>query len=219
MERHFDQELAELKQELLRMSSLAEQSVVQALKALVTRDPALAQKVDSEDNSLDQLQIEIDNHCVKLLALFQPAAKDLRFVVMATKCTTDLERIADQAVNIARRVIKLCTEPELQPLVLIPQMAELTRGMIHDVLDAFVYEKPALAREIIDRDNEVDRLDREIYAHLTDMMIRDPLTVTRATNLISISHNLERIGDHVTNIAEEIVYLYEGQDIRHQHQP
>jgi phosphate transport system protein len=219
MERHFDQELADLKQELLRMSSLAEQSVVQALKALVSRDPTLAQQVDAEDNALDLLQVEIDNHCVKLLALFQPAAKDLRFVVMTTKFTTDLERIGDQACNIARRVIKLCAEPELKPLVLIPRMAELTRSMIHDVLDAFVYENPGLARQIIHRDDEVDALDHEIYAFLTETMIRDTQTITRAANLISIAHNLERIGDHVTNIAEEIVYLYEGQDIRHQHQP
>jgi phosphate transport system protein len=219
MERHFVQELAELKQELLRMSSLAEQSVVQALKALVNRDPALAQQVDAEDNALDLLQVEIDSRCVKLLALFQPTAKDLRFIVMTTKFTTDLERIGDQAVNIARRVIKLCAEPELRPLVLIPRMAELTRSMIHDVLDAFVYENPGLARQIIQRDDEVDALDHEIYAFLTETMIQDSQTITRAANLISIAHNLERIGDHVTNIAEEIVYLYEGQDIRHQHQP
>ena len=218
MERHFDQELADLKQELLRMSSLTEQSVAQALQALVTRDPVLAKTVDAADNALDQLQVEIDNRCIKLLALRQPTAKDLRFVMMATKLTTDLERIGDQAVNIARRVPKLCAEPELRPLVRLPRMAELTRSMIHDVLDAFVYEKPALAREVIRRDDDVDRLDHEIYESLTETMIADAQTITRAINLISIAHNLERIGDHATNIAEEIVYLYEARDIRHQHE-
>src|ERR1051326_6125067 len=217
-ERHFDQELAGLKEVLLRMASMAEQSVALSLKALITRDDAVALGVEIDDNEIDQLQIEIDERCMKMLALRQPTARDLRFIMMATKINTDLERIADSAVNIARRAQKLNTEPLLKPLVDIPRMGEIVRGMIHDALDAFVYEKIELARRIIPVDKEVDNLDRELHPELTEIMINDPTTVNRAVNLISIAHNLERIGDHATNIAEDIVYLYEARDIRHQHE-
>jgi phosphate transport system protein len=217
-ERHFDQELAGLKEVLLRMASMAEQSVALSLKALITRDDAVALGVEIDDNEIDQLQIEIDERCMKMLALRQPTARDLRFIMMATKINTDLERIADSAVNIARRAQKLNTEPLLKPLVDIPRMGEIVRGMIHDALDAFVYEKIELARRIIPVDKEVDNLDRELHQELTEIMINDPTTVNRAVNLISIAHNLERIGDHATNIAEDIVYLYEARDIRHQHE-
>lgn len=217
MERHFDQELAALKQDLLRMSSLAEQSVAKALKALVDRDNALAEQVDAEDTALDRLQVEIDNRAIKLLALRQPTAKDLRFIMMATKLTTDLERIGDQAVNIARRALLLNREPQLRPFVNTPRMAEIARGMIRDVFDAFVYEKPARARDVIGRDAELDRLDRQVHADMTEAMVANSGTVTRAIHIIAVAHNLERIGDHATNIAEEIIFLYEGHDIRHQH--
>jgi phosphate transport system protein len=218
MERHLDQELADLKQVLLRMASLAEQGVAQALKALVQRDDVLAKKVDADDTLLDQLQIEIDDRCVKLLALRQPTAKDLRFVTMAMKISTDLERIGDQAVNIAHRAEELNKEPLLKPLVDIPRMGDIVRGMIRDALDAFVYGRPDLALQIIKRDEEVDALNRQLHRELTSFMIEDPHTITRALNLMSVAHNLERIGDHATNIAEEIVYLYEARDIRHQHE-
>ena len=216
IERHLDQELADLKQALLRMAGLAEQGVAQALKALVQRDNALGAKVDADDNELDQLQIEIDDRCIKLLALRQPTASDLRFVTMSMKISTDLERIGDEAVNIAHRAEELSREPLLKPLVDIPRMAEIVRGMIRDALDAFVYEKPDLARQIIVRDEGVDNLNRQLHRELTSFMIEDPHTITRCLNLMSVAHNLERIGDHATNIAEEIVYLYEGRDIRHQ---
>jgi phosphate transport system protein len=218
MERHFDQELAELKQELLRMSSVAEQSVAQALKALVQRENALAAKVDSDDNILDQLQIDIDDRCIKLLALRQPIATDLRFITMAMKIATDLERIGDQAVNIAHRTEELNKEGLLKPLVDIPRMAEIAQSMIRDTMDAFVYERPELARQVIVRDQQVDSLNRQLHRELTSFMIEDPHTITRALSLMSVSHNLERIADHATNIAEEIVYLYEARDIRHQHE-
>jgi len=217
MERHFDQELAGLKEALLRMAGLAEQSVAQALKALVQRDDALAHQVDADDDRLDQLQIEIDDRCVKLIALRQPTATDLRFIMMATKISGDLERIGDQAVNIAHRAEELNKEPQLKPLVDIPRMADITRGMIHDALDAFVYARPEVALEIIKRDQRVDTLNHQLHRELTSFMIEDPHTITRGLNLMSIAHNLERIGDHATNIAEEIVYLYEARDIRHQH--
>lgn len=218
MDRHFEQELGELKEALLRMASLAEQSVAQALKALVQRDNALAQEVHVDDDQLDQLQIEIDDRCIKLLAMRQPMAKDLRFIAMAMKISTDLERIGDQSVNIAHRAEELNKEPLLKPLVDIPHMAEIGRGMIRDTLDAFVYEKPELARQIIQRDQQVDDLNRQLHRELTSFMIEDPHTITRCLNLMSVAHNLERIGDHATNVAEEIVFLYEARDIRHQHE-
>ncbi len=200
------------------MSSLAEQSLAKALKALVDRDDTLANQVEEEDNALDRLQVEIDNRCITLLALRQPTAKDLRFLMMAAKLTTDLERIGDHSVNIARRALKLTQEPQLRPYVNTPRMAEIARGMIRDAFDAFVYEKPILARELIQRDKELDKLDRQVHADMTDAMIADSKTVKRAVNIINIAHNLERVGDHATNIAEEIVFLYEGQDIRHKHE-
>ena len=218
MELHFDQELTALEDTLLRMSSLSEQSVAQSLKALVQRDSALAEQVDKDDTQLDRLQMEIDERCVQLIALRQPKARDLRFLVMTMKIASDLERIGDQAVNIAHRVEELNKEPLLKPLIDVPRMAEIARGMIRDALDAFVYAKPDVARQAITRDDEVDKINRQLHRELTSFMIEDPHTITRCLNLMSVAHNLERIGDHATNIAEEVVYLYEGRDIRHQHE-
>lgn len=217
MELHFDQELAALKEKLLRMSSRAEQSVAQSLKALVQRDTALARQVDADDTQLDRLQMEIDERAIQLIALRQPKARDLRFLVMTMKIASELERIGDQAVNIAHRAEELNREPPLQPLMDIPRMAEIARGMIHDALDTFVYEKPDAAQAIIRRDDELDQLNRQLHRELTRFAIEDPATITRCLNLMSVAHNLERIGDHATNIAEEIVYLHEARDIRHQH--
>lgn len=216
MELHFDQELTEVKDMLLRMSSLSEQSVANVLKALVQRDDALARSVDENDTQLDRLQMEIDERCIQLIALRQPKARDLRFLVMTMKIASDLERIGDQSVNIAHRAIELNKEPLLKPLIDIPRMADAARGMVHEGLDAFVYEKPDIARALVKRDDEVDMINRQLHRELTSFMIEDPHTITRCLNLMSVAHNLERIGDHATNIAEEVVYLYEGRDIRHQ---
>lgn len=218
MERHFDQELEDLKMALLRMAGRAEEQVAQALQALTRREDARARKVEADDNALDDLQVEIDDRCIKLLALRQPAAKDLRFVMMATKIATDLERIGDLAVNIAQEAERLNREPPLKPLVDIPRMAEIAQGMIRDTLDAFVNGKPDTARQIIARDDEVDSLNRQIHRELTSFMIEDPHTVTRALSLMTVAQNLERVGDHVTNVAEEIIFLYEARDVRHQHE-
>ncbi len=218
MDRHFDQELADLKENLLRMAAFTEQSVAQALKALVQRDDAMAKKVDADDAVLDKLEIDIDGRSVKLLALRQPTATDLRFITMAMRLSGELERIGDQAVNIAHRAEELNREPLLKPLVDIPRMAVHAQGMIHDSLDAFVYAKPQVAREVIKRDEKVDLLNRQLHRELTSFMIEDPHTITRCLNLMSVAHNLERIADHATNIAEDIVYLYEGRDIRHQNE-
>lgn len=217
MGQHFEQELAELKERLLLMSSLAEQSVAQSLKALVQRDEALAKKVDADDDALDRLQVEIDERCIRLLALRQPLARDLRLITMAMKISTDMERIGDQASGIARRAMELNAEPELKPLVDLPRMAEICQGMIRDVLDAFVYAKPDLARLVIQRDEDVDQLNKQLQRELTSYMIEDPGTITRSLLLMRVARNLERIGDHATNIAEEVVYLCEARDIRHAH--
>jgi phosphate transport system protein len=217
MELHFDQELTHLRDSLLRMSALAEQGVAESLKALVARDPALAQKVNAEDNQLDHLQMDIDERSIQLIALRQPKARDLRFIIVTMKIAAELERVGDQAVNIAHRAEEISREPLLKPLVDIPRMAELARGMVHEALDAFVYGKPDRARTVIARDEEVDSLNRQVQRELTSYMIEQPATITRALALMNVARHLERVADHATNIAEEIVYLYEARDIRHQH--
>jgi phosphate transport system protein len=218
MELHFDQELAGAKELLLRMSSLAEDAVALALKGLVGRDDALAQRVHDGDTQLDELQKQIDERCVELIALRQPKARDLRFLIVTMKIAAELERVGDQAVNIAHRTFQLDREPQLKPFIDIPRLADLARGMVHDALDAFVYGKPDLAKEIILRDDRADLIETQLHRELTSFMLEDPHTITRAMNLMGVAHNLERIADHATNIAEEVVYLYEARDIRHQHE-
>jgi phosphate transport system protein len=218
MERHFDQELANLKETLLRMAGLAEQSVALALKALVQRDDNLAARVVADDSALDRLEMEVDEMCASLIALRQPKATDLRFILMAMKISGELERIGDQAVSIATRARLLNAEQPLKPLVDIPRMAEHAQGMTRDALDAFVYAQPDLARAVIQRDARVDHLNEQLHRELTSFMVEAPATITRALNLMTVARKLERVADHATNIAEEVVYLYEARDIRHQHQ-
>ena len=216
MELHFDQELTQTKDLLLRMSSLAEQAVVTALNGLVHRDALLAQRVLDGDSQLDTLQKEIDERCVELIALRQPKARDLRFLIVIMKIAAELERVGDQAVNIAHRALALNNEPQLKPFVDIPRMSDLSCGMIRTVLDAFVYGKLDAAQQVIRNDDEVDQLENQLHRELTSFMLETPHTITRALSLIGVAHSLERIGDHAVNIAEEVVYLYEGRDIRHQ---
>jgi phosphate transport system protein len=217
MELHFDQELSGAKDMLLRLSSLAEHAVALALKGLVNRDDALAQQIHDGDVQLDQLQKQIDERCVELIALRQPKARDLRFLIVIMKIAAELERVGDQAVNIAHYAMRLNREPLLKPLIDIPRIAELSRGMIRDALDAFVYSKPDLAKAVIARDGEVDQIELQLHRELTSYMLEDPHTITRAMGLMGVAHSLERVADHATNISEEVVYLYEGRDIRHQH--
>jgi len=217
MQRHFHEELDALRQTLLAMGGLVEDQIRRVMTALIERDSELAQEVIDRDAQVNAYDIEVDEKCVELLALHQPTAGDLRFITTAMKIVTDLERIGDQAVNIAHRTEELNKEPLLKPLVDIPRMADIARGMIREALDAFVYEKPELARPVITHDDQVDKLNDQLHRELTSFMIEDPHTITRCLNLMSVAHNLERIGDHATNIAEDIVYLYEGRDIRHQH--
>ena len=216
MELHFDQELTQTTDMLMRMSSLAEQAVAAALKGLVQRNDEFAHQVLAGDTPMDILQKQIDERCVELVALRQPKARDLRFLIVLMKIAAELERVGDQAVNISTRTLALNREPQLKPFVDIPRMADLSCGMIHTVLDAFVYGKLDIAQQVIQTDPEVDRLETQLDRELTSFMIEDPHTITRALNLIGVAHSLKRIGDHAVNIAEEVVYLYEGRDIRHQ---
>lgn len=215
MERHFDEELKELKSKLLQMAALAEEAIAKAVKSLVERDSKLAEEVALSDKEINMLEIEIDEFCLKLLALRQPIARDLRFIAAAFKINNDLERIGDLSVNIAQRTLDLLKEPQLKPLVDIPKMAELAQKMVRDSLDAFVREDAELGRDVCRRDDAVDQLNHKIFRELLTHMISDPHTINRAVDLILIGRNLERIADHATNISEDAVYLVQGRSIKH----
>jgi len=211
---HFDQELAALKEILLTMASKAEAAVNNALKALVDRDDDLARSVKEEDNAIDQLEIEVDEMAIGLLSK-APLASDLRLITVAMKISHDLERVGDEATTISRRAVELSQEPQLKPYIDIPRMAKMALEMLGDALDAFVNANPEKARAVIPRDKEVDALNRQLHRELSSYMVERPTTITRCLNLMVISKSLERIADHATNVAEEVVYLYEAKDIRH----
>ena len=215
MERHIDVELRRLKDELVRMASLAESAIGLAVKALVSRDAEMARQVIASDDTINMLEIEIDDLCLRAMALYQPEAKDLRFLAMALKIDNDLERMGDQAVNIAERTLELLKEPLLKPLIDIPRVAELVQRMVKDSLDAFVQQDVARAREVCRQDDQVDRLDDQIFRELLTYMMQDPRAITRAVHLILVSRHLERIADHSTNVAEDVIYLAEGKTIKH----
>lgn len=213
---HFEQELVELKEKLLTMASHAEGSVTRAVKALVDRDDELARRVMEDDVIVDQLEIEIDELCIQLLSK-APLASDLRLITVAMKISHDLERVSDEATTIARRSLELSAEPQLKPYVDLPRMAAMALEMLKEALDAFVNRDPAKARAIIPRDKEVDQLNKQLHRELSSYMVERPSTITRCLNLMVISKALERVADHATNVAEEVVYLYEARDIRHSH--
>ena len=215
MERHVDEELRHLKDALLRMASLAEAAIGLAVKALVSRDAALAQHVIESDQAINMAEVEIDEQCLKLLALYQPEAKDLRFITMAFKINNDLERMGDLAVNIAERTLELLKEPLLKPLLDIPRMAELAQAMVKDSLDAFVRRDPELARDVCRRDDQVDKLNDHVFRELLTYMLQDTNSITRAVALILIGRHLERVADHATNVAEDVIYLVQGRTIKH----
>ena len=215
MQRHFDQELNTLKEMLLKMASHAEESVTNAIKALTERNDDLARQVKIDDSILDKFEKDIDEMSISLLALKAPLASDLRLITVAMKISHDLERFGDEATTISRRALELNQEPQLKPYVDIPRMAEMGLQMLHAAIDAFVNRDPVKARAIIPRDKEVDALNKQLHRELVSFIIENPATTTRALNLMVISKSLERIADHATNVAEEVVYLYEGTDIRH----
>jgi len=215
MQRHFHEELATLKQTLLTMGGLVEDQIHRVMRALIERDDALAQEVIDRDRRVNTLDVEVDEKCVELLALHQPAAGDLRFITTAMKIVTDLERIGDQAVNIAQRAIELNREPQLKPYIDLPRMAEKAARMVKESLDAFVNRDTALARQVCAEDAAVDALKEQVFRELLTFMMEDARTIPRAIRLILISRFLERVADHATNIAEMVVYLVEGKMVRH----
>ncbi|MFH1006322.1 MAG: phosphate signaling complex protein PhoU [Candidatus Latescibacterota bacterium] len=214
-ERHFDQELGELKASLLRMAGLVEKSIAEAVRALVERDDALAEKVIREDARIDEMEVAIEETCLRELALRQPIAVDLRFITSAIKINSDLERMADQAVNISESALELIKEPLLKPLVDIPRMSELAQSMVKESLDAFIHRDVALARKVCDRDDEMDHLRDQVFRELLTYMMQDPKTINRAVHLILVARNLERISDLATNVGEDVVYFVQGKVIRH----
>jgi phosphate transport system protein len=214
MKRHFERELQALRERLLVMGGLAEAMIQKSLAALVNRDRNLVQAVLAQEEEMDLLCIEIDDRCFTLLALRQPMASDLRFLVAAIKINSDLERIGDQAVSMALRTESLIREPELKPLIDIPRMANLAQEMVRKSLDAFVRRDLELAHTVIDGDDAVDKLRDQVFRELLTYMMADPATIPRALNLILISRNLERIADHATNVAEDVIYIVRGEDVR-----
>jgi phosphate transport system protein len=215
MQRHFHEELEALKQTLLAMGGLVEDQIRRVMQALTERDDALAQAVIDRDRQVNTYDVEVDEQCVELLALHQPTAGDLRFITTAMKIVTDLERIGDQAVNIAQRVIELNREPQLKPYIDLPRMATLAQAMVKESLDAFVARDTDLARRVCAEDAEVDALKEQVFRELLTFMMEDPRAIPRAIRLILISRFMERVADHATNIAEMVVYLVEGKMVRH----
>jgi phosphate transport system protein len=213
--RHFHEELDALKQTLLAMGGLVEDQIRRVMQALLERDDALAREVIERDRQVNQYDVEVDEKCVELLALNQPAASDLRFITTAMKIVTDLERIGDQAVNIAQRALELHQEPQLKPYVDLPRMAEMAQRMVKESLDAFVARDTGLARAVCAQDEAVDALKEQIFRELLTFMMSDPRTIPRALRLILISRFMERVADHATNIAEMVVYMVEGKMVRH----
>ncbi|HXK11177.1 MAG TPA: phosphate signaling complex protein PhoU [Vicinamibacteria bacterium] len=216
MERHhFEAELQALRNQLLHMGGLVEERVHRSIQALVHRREEEAHRIIASDKEINDLQMEIDDRCLKLLATQTPLAVDLRLITSAMKINADLERVGDQAVNIAESVLVLIPQPPLKPLIDIPRMATIAEKMIRDALDAFVKKDPELARDVLRRDDEVDDLKDQVFRELLTYMMADPGTIQRALSLILISRNLERIADHATNIAEDVIFIAEAKDVRH----
>jgi phosphate transport system protein len=215
MPRHFHEELDHLKQTLLAMGALVEDQIRRAMRALTDRDDVLAKNVIDRDREVNAYDVEVDEKCVELLALHQPTAIDLRFITTAMKIVTDLERIGDQAVNIAQRALELNLEPQLKPYIDLPRMADQAQRMVKDSLDAFVARDTALARRVCADDAPVDALNHQIFRELLTFMMEDPKTIPRALRLILIARFLERVADHATNIAEMVIYLVDSKMVRH----
>lgn len=215
MERHFDEELKHLKEKLLHMADLSQEMIGLAVRSLVKRETSFADETLTVEETVNHLEIEIEEEVIRLIARMQPAAKDLRLLTATLKITNDLERVADQACNIAETALRLLKEPPLRSLIDIPSMAVLSQRMIKNSLDAFVNHDPALAKKVCEDDDEVDRINRQIFKELLTAMTKDTQSVTRAVDLILVSRNLERIADLATNIGEEVIFIEEGKNIKH----
>jgi phosphate transport system protein len=204
-----------VKENLLKMAAMVEEAIRDSVQSLVKRDSELAQKTFEFEDRINKMENTIDDMCLKLLALKQPVAVDLRFITSAMKIITDLERMGDQAVNIAERAILLNQEPQLKPYIDIPRMAEIAQSMVKDVLDAFVKGDAELARSVCERDDQVDALNDQVFRELLTYMMSDPKTITRSVHLIIVSRCLERIADHTTNIAEGVIFMVKALVIKH----
>ena len=212
---HFQEELDQLKARLLEMGGLAEDRVRSAVRALAERDQELVDAVLTGDTPINRLHIEIDGRCVKLLALHQPMAVDLRVILSAVKINTDLERVGDLAINIAEAAVRYLGHPPVKELIDIPRMADIAHRMLRDALDAFVRRDTALAQQVLDADDGLDALKTQVFRELLTYMLQDPHTIEPSLDLILVSRHLERIGDHATNIAEDVIYFVAGRDVRH----
>jgi phosphate transport system protein len=213
--RHFEEKLDLLTERILQMGGLVEESIGQALEALVDRNSDRAREVIRNDAEVDRIELEIDRLCNEILALQQPMARDLRLITTAMKIATDLERIADLSVNVSERAVELNEEPQLKPFIDIPIMARQAQEMVHDALDAFVRRDARTARAVILRDDELDRRMEQLFRELLSFMVEDPRTISRATRLTFVAKYLERMGDQATNICEQVVYMAEGRVIKH----
>jgi len=211
----FDKELGVLKDRVLKLCSMVEVAIRDSVRSLVERDSELAKEVIEKDHLVNALEVGIDEECVRLIALRQPMARDLRFITTAMKITTDLERMGDLAVNIAERAIELNEEPELKPYVNIPKIAEIAQWMVRSAIDAFVQGCSTLPYEVIKRDDEVDELTVKNFHELLSLMIQNPKIIPLAVKRTYVAKYLERIADHATNIAETVIYMCEGKIIRH----
>ena len=211
---HYSEEMTKLKDTVLAMASHSESAVARAMRSLTERDDALALKVVEDDTIIDQFEIEVDDLAIHLLTK-APLATELRLITVAMKISQNLERVGDEASSIARRSHDLNAEPQLKPYVDLPRMAAMALEMMRDALTAFVERRPELARAVIPRDKDVDDLNRQLHRELSSYMVERPTTISRCLALMVISKSLERVADHATNIAEEVVYLYEARDIRH----
>lgn len=215
MERHFEQDLGQLKERLLWMGGLAERAVHQAVHAVLEGDATLAQRVLDEEGAINELQIEIDDRVVQLLALHQLMATDLRFALAVARINNDLERIGDQAVNMAEAAQRILRHPRVKPYVDLPRMSELAEEMVRDSLNAVVRGDTDLARSVLTRDDQVDSLRDQIFRELLTYMMGDSSVVFPAFDLILVAKNLERVADLSTNIAEDVIYMIAGRDVRH----
>lgn len=216
MHRHFEYELDGLKSNLIKIASLAEEAIARAIKSLLEQRKDIAEEVVVFDKQIDAYEIIIDNHVVDILALQQPVAIDLRFILAASKINNDLERVGDHAVNIAQSAMKLADAPHVKPLIDIPAMAETTKQMLRDAIDAFIHRDSVKARIVLENDDVIDNLNRKIVADLVEVMRKDPNSIEHALELIRISRNLERVADLTTNIAEQVIFMAEARVVKHQ---
>jgi len=215
MQRHFDRDLEDIKDLLLRMGAMVEDAINQSIRALLDRDTNLAEEVIARDDAIDRMEVDIDARTIELIAKMQPAAGDLRFVATIMKITPELERIADLAVDVCERAIELNAEPQLKPLVEVPRLARDAQEMVRNALDAFVRGDAALARQVIDHDDVVDELTAQSYRILLTYMLEDPRNISRAIRLTFVNKYFERMADGATNICEMVVFLVEGKVIKH----